>query len=88
MKTIDNSRLLEEKYQEGYTVRCNELVHANLILIEDELFELTDSELDHFKELHAMGRGNDFDAKQLRHIALYWVTTNCNMIAKAYGYNY
>jgi hypothetical protein len=88
MKT-DNSRSLEEKYQEGYTRRCNELVHANLILIENELFELTDSELSHFKELYAMGKGNDFNAKELRHTALYYVSTECtclNTITKCYNY--
>jgi len=88
MKT-DNSRSFEEKFQEGYTSRCNQLVHANIILIENELFELTDNELEYFKELYAMGKGNDFDAKQLRHTALYWVSTNCKCINNiTHCYNY
>ena len=88
MKT-DNSKALEEKYQEGYSKRYNEITHANLILIETELFELTDEERSHFENLYSMGKGNDFQAKQLRAIALDYVTTNCkciNTITHAYNY--
>jgi hypothetical protein len=88
MKT-DNSRAFEEKYQEGYTKRCNDLVHANLILVETELFELTDEERTHFEELYAIAKGTGFDDKELRAIALDWLTSNCkciNTITHAYNY--
>jgi len=88
MKT-DNSRGFEEKYQEGYQIRCNELVHANFILIETELFELTDKERDHFEELYSKARGNGFEDKEIRAIALEWVSLNCkciNTITHAYNY--
>jgi hypothetical protein len=86
---IDNSRAFEEKYQEGYIERCNELVHANLILIESELYELTDKEREHFEELYSKGKGNDIEAKDLRSIALDYVTLNCkciNTITHAFNY--
>jgi len=88
MKT-DNSRAYEEKYSEGYTARCNELVHANLILIENELYELTDEELTRFHEKYNSIKGNDIDAKNLRAIALESITLNCkciNTITHCYNY--
>jgi len=88
MKT-DNSRAFEEKYQEGYVKRCNELFHSNLICIESELFELTDEQREYFDELYSKGRGNDIDSKTLRAIALDYVSLNCNCINNiTHCYNY
>jgi beta-xylosidase len=50
MKT-DNSKYFEEKFQEGYIKRCNELVHTNLFVVETNLYELTDEQRDHFYNL-------------------------------------
>lgn len=85
----DNSRSFEEKFQEGYTTRCNELVHANLILIENELYELTDEQLSRFHAEYDSIRGNDINAKNLRAIILESITLNCiciNTITHCYNY--
>lgn len=85
----DNSRILEEKFQEGYNKRWNEITHANLFVIETDLFELTDKVRSHFEEMYSNIHGNDFNAKQLRSIALDYIQTNGTCIAtNIHSYNY
>jgi hypothetical protein len=84
MKT-DNSRNFEERYNSGYTERCNELTHANLIVIETELYQITDYQLNYFNNLYTSAK---YD-KNLQSIALDWIKNNgvlLNTITHTYNY--
>ena len=84
MKT-DNSRSREEKYQEGYISRCNELVHANLFVVENNLYELTDEVRFKFEGMYRDAKFNG----ELQAIALDYLQENGKCLnTNIHGYNY
>lgn len=82
----DNSRALEEKYTEGYSVRCTEIKESHLVVIENELYELTPRQLNKFRSIRRHTSGSNFDRW---HKSLDYVRNTCTLInSHIETYNY
>ena len=83
MKT-DNSIFFEEKFQEGYSEAIKDVKSNNLIVIENELYELTPRQLNKFNAIRLHG----FDQNRW-HRSLDFVRKNCNLLnEKTRVFNY
>lgn len=81
---IDNSRVYEEKFNEGYSTAIKEIKENILIVIENNLYELTPRQLNKFRSirLHTCAQGK-------WHKSLDYVQKNGNLLNnKIRVYNY
>ena len=74
--TTDNSKFYEEKFQEGYNERCREIELTCLVLIENELYELTSSQRFEFYTLLGRSKSDRYEKDR----ALDYIRENCKMI--------
>lgn len=75
MKT-DNSRAFEEKFQEGYNTRTREINLNCLILIENELYEVTSQQRFEFYTMIGKAAFN----REEKNNALDYIRKNCKCI--------